>query len=108
MGLAKSLQLKTGAKFISTANLDIQDRLINDQTRNICRIEFFIRFSDEQIGLKTMRWCHEGRKNYWVPIEKCEPEVSVKKRWASPSIKSTQFPILAWTSTVNKAQDLIV
>ena len=55
MGLAKSLQLKTGAKVISTANLDIQDRLINDQTRNICHIEFFIRFSDEQIGLKTMR-----------------------------------------------------
>ena len=39
-GLEKLLKLKTGAKVLLTVNLDIQDRLINDQTGNISHTEF--------------------------------------------------------------------
>ena len=51
-------------------NLDIQDRLINVQTRNVRHIEFvqvsvqkkYIKFSDEKAGLKAMRSSYLGKK----------------------------------------------
>ena len=65
------LKLNVGAKVMLTVNLDIQDRLINDQTGNIRHIEFAqstvyeicIKFSDEKAGLKAMRSSYSGRKN---------------------------------------------
>ena len=48
-----------------------------------------------------------AKQNSWVPIEKCGTEISIKKRWASPSIKGTQFPLpIAWASTLHKVQGL--
>ena len=50
-----------------------------------------------------MRSSYLGRQKSWVPIEKCETEISVKKGSASPSINRTQFPLtLAWASTVHE------
>ena len=98
-----------------TVDLDIQDRLINDQTGNISLMEFgrrraqkvYVKFPDEQAALKAMRCSHLVRQSSLVPIEKCEAGISKKKGSASPSIKRTQFPlILAWTFTVHKVQGL--
>ena len=69
--LSKLLKLNIGAKVMLTVNIDIQDRLINDQTGNIRHIEFAqstvyeicIKFSDEKAGLKAMRSSYLGRKN---------------------------------------------
>ena len=66
-------------KVMLRVNLDIQDRLINGQTGNISHTEFaqdsvrkvYVKFSDEQAGLKSMRSFYLGRQNSWVPIEKC-------------------------------------
>ena len=77
-------------------NLDIQNRLINSKKGNISQIEFaqgsipkvYVKFCDEQAGLKAMR-SYLDRKNPWVPIEKCEAEILIKKGSASPSIKYT-------------------
>ena len=62
-GLEKLLKLKIGAKVMLTVNVDIQDRLINDQTGNIEHIEFvqgtvckvYVKFSDEQASTRAMR-----------------------------------------------------
>ena len=101
-GLAKLLKLKIGAKVMLTVNLDIQDHLINGQTGYISHIEFvqdsvqkvYVKFSDEQAGLKAMRSFYLGRQNSWVPVEKCEAEIPIKKGSASPSIKCTHFPLI--------------
>ena len=59
------LKLKIGAKVKLTVNLDIQDCLISSRTGKISYIEFaqsivqkvYVKFSDEQAILKTMRSC---------------------------------------------------
>ena len=93
--------------------LDMQDHLINGQTGNISHVEFahvsfrkvYVKFSDEQAGLKAIRSSYLGKQNSWVPIKKCEAEIQIKKISASPSIKRTRFPlILAWASVVQKVQ----
>ena len=101
-GLAKLLNLKTGAKVMLTVNVDIQDRLINGQTGNFKHNEFvqasihkiYVRFSDEQAGLRAMRSSYLGEQNSWVAIEKCETEIPIKKELASSNIKRTQFPLI--------------
>ena len=62
-GLGKSFKLIIDAKVMLTVNLDKQDCLINDQTRNFSYTEFSqgcvgkvcIKFSDEQTGLQKIR-----------------------------------------------------
>ena len=78
--LAKLLKIKICGKVFLTVNIDIQDCLINGQTRIIRHIEFdqgsarkvYIKFSDEQADSKAMRSSYLGRQNSWVPIEKYE------------------------------------
>ena len=54
-----------------------------------------------------MRSSYLGRQNSWVPIEKCETEISIKEGSALPSIKCTQFPLtLTWPFTVHKVHSL--
>ena len=114
-GLAKLLKLKIGVKIMLTVNRDIQDWLSNNETETIRHIEFvqdsapkvYVKFSDKQAGSKSMRSFYLDRQNSWVPIEKCETEISIKKRSALPSIKRTQFLLtLAWASTIHKIQGL--
>ena len=114
-GLAKLLNLKIGAKVMLTVNVDIQDRLINGETRNIEHVEFvqgtvhkvYVKFSDEQASTRAMRSSYLSRQNSWVAIENCETEIPLTKESASPSIKRTQFPLtLPRASTVHKVQGL--
>ena len=107
--LAKFLKLKIGVKVMLTVNIDIQDRLLNGQTRIIRHNEFsqgsarkvYINFSNEQAGSKAMRSSFLGRQNSWVPFEKYETEISASKESALPSIKCTQFLLtLVWVSTI--------
>ena len=70
-----------------TVNVDIQDRLINGQTRNVKHTKFVqgsihkvhVKFSDEQAGVKAMGSSYLGRQNFWVAIKKYETEIPVKK-----------------------------
>ena len=112
-GLAKSSKIKIGGKVTLIVNLDIPGCLITGQTGNIRHIEFAqvsflkvqLKFSYMQSDLITMKSCYLGSQNIWFTIKKCETEISINKRLASPSIKHIQFPlILAWTSTVYEVQ----
>ena len=98
---------------MSADNRDIQDHLSNGKTGNIGHLEFardsvcklYIKFPNQHAGLKALKSSYLDRQNSWVPIEKCDPEIPVKKGSASPSIESTQFSLtLALTSTVHKVQ----
>ena len=88
-------------------NIDIQDRQINDQTGNIIHTEFaqgkvckvYVKFSDEQTGLKAII-------SSWVPIEKCESEISIKRGSTNPSIKCNQFPLMGMGIYCSKLQNL--
>ena len=81
------LKLNIDAKVMLPVNIDLQDRLINGQTGVIRHIEFaegsagkvYIKFFDEQDGSEAMRSSYLGGQKSWVPIEKCETEISVKK-----------------------------
>ena len=76
--LAKFLKLKICAKVLLTVNIDIQDRLINGQTRIIKHKTFvqssarevYVKFSDEQAGSKVMTSSYLSRQNCRFPIEK--------------------------------------
>ena len=68
-------------------------------------MKVYVKFSNEQAGLKAMRSSYLGRQNSSVPIQKREAEIPIKKESASPSIKHNQFLlILAWVFTVYKVQ----
>ena len=70
-------------------------------------IKLFVKFFDEQAGLRAMTLSYLGRQNSWVAIEKCETEIPVKKGLASPNIKQSQFYLtLAWVSTVHMVKGL--
>ena len=74
--IAKLLKLNVGVKVMLAVNIDRRGRLINYQTVNM-HIEFsqdsvckvYVKFSDEQVGLKTMRSSYLGKKSSWVSIE---------------------------------------
>ena len=76
-GLAKFFKLKIPVKVMFAINLDIQNCLINSQTGNFSHIEFpqgivrkvYVTFSDNQAGLKAMRWPYLGRETSWIPIK---------------------------------------
>ena len=52
-----------------------------------------------------MRSSYLGWQSSWVPIEKCETDISVKKGSALPSIKCTHLPLrFVWVSTIQNVQ----
>ena len=69
-----------------TVNIDVQNYLANGETGIKRHIEFsqgsvrkvYVKFSDEQAGTKAMALPYLGRQNSWVPIEKCEAEISIR------------------------------
>ena len=86
-GLAKSLELKVGAKVMITVNIDIKDRLINGQVGEVFGFKIvdnvinnvYIKFQDPEIGRKTMKSNEFTRANCVVPIEKCEADITNTK-----------------------------
>ena len=98
-----------------TINIDIRDRLINDQVSEVTHIDIvqntiqkvYVKFSDPQTGGKAMAASHFSRQHSWEGIEKSEAETPIKKGSTSPSIKRTQFHLaLASAYTAYKVTGL--
>ena len=97
-----------------TVNVDIADRLINGQIGTVKRIiqssnivtKIYVKFDDDEAGLKKINADHFARQNNWVPIETVEASIAIKvNKDSSPIIKRTQFPLmLSWACTVHKVQ----
>ena len=74
------LKLKIGAKVMLRVNVDMQDRIINGQTRNISHIKFdqgivrktYVKFYDEKASLKAMKSSYLGRKKFLGSYLKCD------------------------------------
>ena len=114
-GLAKCLELKVGAKVMVPVNIDIKDRLINDQVGKVFGFkivdniinEVYIKFQGSQIGRRAIMNNQFTRANCVVRIEKCEADIPISKGSVSPCIKRTQFPLaLSWACMIHKVQGL--
>ena len=119
-GLHYKIDLKKGDRVMLTANLDVEDRLINGQIGTIVKSKInavsaksdviHVRFDDqnaekEQIGRSNDTYV---RTHSFVPIVPVLTRIKVKEnRPSSPEIQRTQFPLkLAWAYTVHKVQGL--
>ena len=102
-GLANKLTLKMGAKVMLTVNIDISDKLINGQmglVKNISikngrQSKIYVKFFDEEAGLKKMSSDTYAIRVKCVPIKQVEADIHINKNnLSSPAIKRTQFPLM--------------
>ena len=92
------------ARIMRTVNIDLQDRLINDQigtikhinrgrTNNIPKI--YVKFDDVKAGLKKMSTYFFAKQNSWVPTEKKESNIRIPSKSAVPPvIRRTQLSLM--------------
>ena len=115
--LAYSLKLKIGAQVMLTANVNIEDRLVNGLVGKVVKFKLvdhqitivYVKFNDKNPGLITMESDSFARQQQWVPIMKHEVSFGFKKNKSQPCIKRTQFPLaLSWACTAHKVQVLIL
>ena len=84
-----------------TVIIDIQDHLlINGQTGNIMHNDFaqisdrkvYVNFSYEQAGWKAIESSYLGKQKSWIPIKRCETEISIKYNQHGHSSSILNFP----------------
>ena len=117
-GLPLKVTLKIGAKVMLTKNIDIADKLINGQIGIIKKTivkngrvsKLYVKFFDEEVGLKSIESDCYARHQNFVPIERSETDIHVNKsNLSSPAIKRTQFPlVLSWATSIHKVQSLSI
>ena len=113
--LMSVLKLKIGGQVMLTTNIDLDDRLVNGLDGEVMEFKVFsgvletiyIKLTDENAGVTTMKSNRRAWQCHWVPIEKVEASFPVKKKKSHPCIKQTEFPlVLSWASIVHKVQEL--
>ena len=114
-GFAKCLKLKLEAKVMLTVNVDVQDRLINEQIGVVKHLEIiennvsiiYIKFDDPDAGKKFITKNSTARIHNWVPVKRHETSITIRNINKSIAIKQTQFPFrLSWACTIHKVQGL--
>ena len=98
--LAYLWKLKIGAQIMLTANVNIEDRLVNGLVGKVIQFKVvnevtvvYVKFNDANAGLMTMQSDCLAHQQHWVPIRKHEASFSIKKNKSQPCIKRTQFPL---------------
>ena len=115
-GVDYKIKLKQDAQVMLTANLNIEDRLINGQMGTVSKIKYndtsqkpqviYIKFDDESAGLETIRKSGDlyAMENHAVPIVPVAAKIKANtSRPSSSEIQRTQYPLaLAWECTIHK------
>ena len=117
-GLDFEILMKEGARVMLTTNIDITDRLINDEMGTAIKIhvdqstnkpdKVYDKFDDERAGRITIDKSADlyATMNNVVPIVLVKIKIRPGKP-SSPEIQRIQFPLtLAWACTVHKVQGL--
>ena len=117
-GLAKTLELKIGARVMLTVNIDVDDKLMNGQIGKVSFVKMksghvtkiYIIFDDPDVGRKKRASDQLACQTNTVAIERCDTDIRINPfSPSSPYIKRTQFPLaLAWACTVHKVQGLTI
>ena len=114
-GLAKLLRLKKTNRVMLTTNVSIDDHLVNGQLgtnvntkQNSSGIlnKLYVKFGDENTGLKKWDQIGMHQKIIYFPIVRIEANFSVSLN-SGPNIHQTHCPLmLAFACTVHKVQGL--
>lgn len=115
-GLPYKLRLKIGIRYAISANIDIEDGLVNGTTGILMHIHYekniphtlYLRLNTNRAGSKARRTdtrtIENDPKKEWVPIKKISKDISTGGQQKTQSIRE-QFPIKpAEASTIHKAQ----
>ena len=102
-GLDHEIRVKEGARIMLTANINIQDRLINGQMGTVVKIDvnmnnepavLYIKFDDEKAGKTTINNSGESfaKKENVVPIEPFLAKIKVRPgKASSPELQRCSF-----------------
>ena len=77
---AHSVKLTIDAKVMLTCNVDIENRLINEQIGTVCYfmsnhqqvLRIYVKFDDLSAGIKASSRDLLGRSNRWVPVKRSQ------------------------------------
>ena len=117
--LRSVLQLKVTATVMLTANIDIEDRLINGLVGTIMHFKIqndhvtivYVKFDGTKARLRAIARDNLARKHRWVPVIKHEVSFGIRKNKSKPCIKRTQFPLtlsLACSSGLRNGKKIIL
>ena len=72
--LACKLEIKNGAQVMLTANVNLEDRLVNGsvgfKSTDITVKVIYVKFNDEKTGKMATQRDNVARQDCWVPIKK--------------------------------------
>ena len=97
--LMSFLKLTIGAQITLATNINLDDSLVNGLVGDVMEFKessgvvktIYIKFTDENTGVTTMKSNRRGRQCHWVTIEKVEASFPAKKKKSQPCIKRLNF-----------------
>ena len=81
--------------------------MVGFEVKNSIVQNVYLKFQDPLVGGNAMLSDHFAQQNCFVPLQKCDADISIFKGSLSPSIKPKQFPLmLSWACNIHEVQGL--
>ena len=121
-GLPLEINLKISGKYMITANVDVEDGLVNGATGTLMKISYgkingkriavrlWILFEDENIGKNTReKWSNFSKKydidSKFTPLEMVTRSIQIGKKSSQLKVIRKQFPVVPSAAiTIHKSQ----